>query len=90
MIKKGVERIAQSVQAHQPRLTTEVLEEEENEEQGETSSSVASQHVMAAITEDPESSGDRHTHVGDSPQHVIIGTFPAACCNGQFPYNLVV
>jgi glycerophosphocholine phosphodiesterase GPCPD1 len=58
MIKKGVERIAQSVQAHQPRLTTEVLEEEENEEQGETSSSVASQHVMAAITEDPEPSGD--------------------------------
>ena len=57
MIKKGVERIAQSVQAHQPRLTTEVLEEEENEEQGETSS-VVSQHVMAAITEDPEPSGD--------------------------------
>ena len=58
MLKKGVERIAQSVQAHQPRLTTEVLEEEENEEQGETSSCVVSQHVMAAITEDPEPSGD--------------------------------
>ena len=82
MIKKGVERIAQSVQAHQPRLTTEVLEEEENEEQGETSSSVASQHIMAAITEDPEPSGWGLTHPcgGDSP---------AGCCNGDFPCCLL-
>ena len=54
MIKKGIERITQSVQAHHPRLIAEVLDGEEDEDHHEVSPPLLNHHSMTAIVETPE------------------------------------
>ena len=56
-MKKGIERIAQSVQAHHPRLIAEVLEEEDDGQDG-VSHGHPSQSNMTAIIEAQEPTDD--------------------------------
>ena len=54
ILKKGMERFVQSVQAKQPQLTNQIFDEEEGCDHNDPSTPIANHHSMSAILEAPE------------------------------------